>query len=181
MKKLLFILLFASVSIGFAQTAPTHRVASVELTRPADTTAYIAKDAISNSTTAPVVLTFDNLARIQGGALYIVKARLITDQSTNTARYRLHLYSTAPTPINDNAPYAVLYSNRALRHGYVDFSALATEGTGSTAAMTLNADVRLALTAADGSRAIYGMLEVLDGFTPTSGQKFFIELTADTY
>lgn len=155
-------------------------VAASELTRPSDTTAYAALDVISNSTSAPVVLTFTNLARITGGSGYIVKARVMTDQKVVVARFRLHLFHTAPTAINDNSPYLLLYANRANRIGQVDFSAAGTEdATNSTAASALAKDERLAFVCATGDRNVYGILETLDAFTPASGQKFYVELTAD--
>lgn len=152
---------------------------SVEFSRPADTTAYAARDAVANSTSSPTVLTFSNIARVNAGSGYITKARLMTDQSTNTARFRLHLYRTAPTAINDNAAWTLLWANRANRIGFIDFSALQTEGTGSDAANALNTDIRLAFVCATASRALYGMLETLDAFTPASGQQFMIELSAE--
>lgn len=154
-------------------------VVGVTLTRPADTTAYAAKDAVSDSTSAPTVLTFANLARINAGSGYIVKARLMTNQSANIARFRLHLYHTAPTAINDNAAHALLWANRANRIGYIDFSACQTEGSGSDAANGVNDAVRLSFVCASGSRAVYGLLETLDAFTPASAQVLYVELTAD--
>jgi hypothetical protein len=152
---------------------------AVTLTRPADTTAYAAKDAVSDSTSAPTVLTFADLARVNAGSGYIVKARLMTNQSTNTARFRLHLYHTTPTAINDNAAHTLLWANRANHIGYVDFAAAQTEGTGSDAANSQNDTVRMPFVCASGSRAVYGLLETLDAFTPASGQVIYIELTAD--
>lgn len=101
--------------------------AAATLTRPADTTAYTAKDAVADSTSAPTVLTFSNLARVNAGSGYIVKARLMTNQSTNTARFRLHLFDTSPTAINDNAAYTLLWANRATRIGYIDLTACQTD------------------------------------------------------
>jgi hypothetical protein len=152
---------------------------AVTLARPADTTAYAALDAIANSTSAPVVLTFANLARVNAGSGYIVKARLMTDQAANTARFRLHLYHTAPTAINDNAAFTELWANRANRIGYIDFDACTTEGAGSNAAGALNATARLAFVCAAASTTLYGLLEARDAFTPASAQNFFVELTAE--
>ena len=109
-------------------------VATATITRPADTTAYTAKDAVSNSTSAPAALTFTGLARLAGGSGYIVKARLMTSQAACTAAFKLHLFNATPTPINDNAAYTLLYANAASRIGTIEFGACQTEGAGSTAA-----------------------------------------------
>lgn len=152
---------------------------ATEVTRPADTTAYAALDVVSDSTSAPTVITFTNVARVNNGNGYVVKARLMSDQTTLTSRLRLHLFHTAPTAINDNSPYTLLYANRANRIGYCDFPAVATEGTGSTAASANIADLRIAFVCAAADRNIYAFLETRDAFTPASGQKFYLELTAD--
>jgi len=154
-------------------------VVGVTFTRPADTTAYAALDNVANSTSAPTILTFTNIARINAGSGYIVKAKVITDQSTNTARFRLHLFHTAPTAINDNAAYTTLWANNANKIGWIDFDAAGTEGTGSTAAESLNTSVRLKYICAAASRTIYGVLETRDAFTPASAQNFFVELTSE--
>lgn len=146
-------------------------------TRPADGNAYAALDVVGTSPASN--LTFSNFARINGGSGYIVKARLLTNQSTCTARFRLHLYKISPTSIADNALFTLLFANAANRIGYIDFSACKTEGTGSNAASSLNDSCRLSFNCDTGSRDIFGILETLDAFTPASGQQFFIELSGD--
>lgn len=152
---------------------------SVTFTRPADTTAYAAKDAVSNSTGSPTVLTFTSLMRVSGGLGYNVKARLMTNQSTCVARFRLHLFRSSPTAINDNSPYTFLWADRSNWLGYIDFSACQTEGSGSDAAFSLNDTVRLVVGSAGGSLTVYGLLVTLDAFTPANGQQFHIGLNAD--
>lgn len=150
---------------------------SATFTRPADTTAYLARDTVSNSTSAPVVLTFANIARVSGGSGILTKIRLMTDQSTNTARFRLHLFHTAPTAINDNSPYTMLFANAGNRIGQIDLPAMSTEGTGSTASASINITDRLPFVLPTGT-SIFGILETLDAFTPASAQNFYLELTA---
>ncbi|RYD57028.1 MAG: hypothetical protein EOP56_09480 [Sphingobacteriales bacterium] len=154
-------------------------VVAASFTRPSDTAPYTALDVVGNTGTAAVI-TFSGLARINGGSGYITKLRIMTDQSTNTARYRLHLYSVAVTAIADNSPFTLLWTNRANRIGAISVDAgLITEGTGSTAAYGGTSTVRMAYKAATGATAIYGILETLDAFTPASAQNFYIELTAE--
>ena len=152
---------------------------AVEVTKTGggDTTAYTAKDVFNAATGAG--LTFANLARVAGGTGVIVRARLATDQKTNVARWRLHLFKTAPTFINDNSPFLYLYANEANYVGYIDFDALATEdATNSTAAFSQRVGNLLPFACAAGSATLYGELEVLDGFTPASAQKVTVTLTA---
>jgi len=154
-------------------------VVAASFTRPANATPYASKDAVSDDTASPTVLTFTDIARVNAGTGYIVKARLMTDQATNVARFRLHLFNVAPTAINDNAAYTLLWANKEERIGYVDFDGCQTEGTGSDGANAMNDAVRLHFAAAAGARTLYGLLESLDAWTPASGQNFYVELSAE--
>ena len=173
------------VDVGTIAAGETHvgevggngAVVAATFTRPANVTAYASKDTVSDSTGSPTVLTFTNVARVNAGTGYIVKARIMTDQSTNVARYRLHLFSVAPTAINDNAAWTLLWANKEERIGHIDFDGCQTEGTGSDCANAVNATVRLHFVAA--TRTLYGLLESLDAFTPASGQNYYIELSAE--
>ncbi len=167
------------------QTGGELTVVSAEFARPADTNAYAALDAVADSTSAPTLLTFTDLARANGLGGYIAKARIMTDDTAIAAppRIRLHLFHTAPTPINDNAAFTILWTNRANRIGHIDFAALTTEGAGSTAKNAKlvpdAVNLPLAFKCAAASRTIYGMLETLDAFTPASAKSWFVELSAD--
>lgn len=153
-------------------------VVAYSFTRPSDTTAYSANDTVSNATGTATIITFSNVARENGGSGQIVKVRIMTDQSTNTSTYRLHLYHTAPTMISDNSPFTLLWANRTSRIGTIDLGSMRTEGTGSNAAYAQNITDLLEFVCASGDRNIYGILETLVAFTPASAQNFYIELTA---
>ena len=163
----------------------TMSVVGVELTRPGtvpspDTTPYAAKDAVSNSTSSPTVLTFASAARVAGGDGYITKVRIMSDNTnvaTSSVVFKLHLFHTSPTAINDNAPYTLLYANAANRIGTVTFPAMSTEGSGSTASNALFTTPIAYKSGA--STSIFGLLETDTAFTPASGQKFYIEITFD--
>lgn len=149
-------------------------------TRPSNTTAYAALDAVNDSTSAPTIISFSNIARVNTGTGYITKAKLQTDQSTNVARFRLHLFNVNnPTLSNDNAAYTAKWADRAGYLGYITFLACATEGTGSDVAITVLDGLRFGFACASGSRTLYGLLETLDAFTPASAQNFHIELMAE--
>lgn len=156
---------------------------TAEYTRPADANAYAALDVYSNSTSAPAVLTFTSIARISGGSGRIMKAIAYTDQKTNTARFKLHLYNTSPTAINDNSPYLQLYANNASYVGSINFSAMTTEDpTNSTTAYSVSSEGSGNLPLAfltSGSANLFGIVEIIDAFTPASGQKLYFSLTAE--
>ena len=154
------------------------RVAA-EFTRPADTTAYAAKDAVGDSTSAPTVITLTDAARANGKGGYIVKLALRTNKSTITPRFKVHLFHTSPAAINDNAAFTLLWANRALRIGGFELAAMSTEGAGSDMATAHDLTVRIPFVAAAASRNIFALLETLDAFTPDSGQVFRLELVID--
>lgn len=148
---------------------------AVEITRPANVTAYTAKDVVAaDAAVAPIALS--NVARKVGGSGYIVGAKLVTDQSTNVGRFRIHLYRTTHVTPADNAAFTLLYANRANRLGSIDIGPLGTEGAGSDAAVGQNLDVRLPFVADGAARQLLAVIETLDAFTPTSGQKLHLEL-----
>jgi len=149
-------------------------ITTAAFTRPADSTAYAAQDVVSNSTSAPAVLTFAGAARANGGSGLILSARHLKN-STTLASYRLHLYRVAPTAINDNAQFTLLYANRANRVGFIDFSH-ATGGTGSDSTSALSTFVNLPLVCDAASVSLFGILVATAAYTPTSGEQHFIEL-----
>ena len=151
---------------------------SASFTRPADTTAYAANDSIADSTTAPTLLSFANCANAVGGQGYIVKTRLLTNQKTCTARFRLSFYHTAPSPVNDNAPKPMLYANKDKLIGRIDLDPCNTEDTTSDAAFALSTTL-LPYVCAAADTTIYCILTTLDAFTPASAQQFFLEITCE--
>lgn len=152
----------------------------VEIVRTANPVAYTANDAVSDSDTAPTVIDFSSLVKTSNGEGYIVKAQLATDQKANTARFRLHLFNVVPAAIKDNLPYGSLYENFANRVGTIDFPALSTEdSTSSTKASSIATPGTGNLPLAFSGAGLYGLLETLDAFTPASGQKISIRLTAE--
>jgi hypothetical protein len=128
--------------------------------RPANATAYAAKDTVADETSGAAVLTFSNVVAYNGGWGDIVGAFLATDQTANVAEFRLHLYNSAPTALQDNAActaplFADLSKYLAYYHVY---------------------QPRFSFKCAAASMDIYGILETLTAFTPASEQDFTIYL-----
>lgn len=139
---------------------------SASFTRPADTNAYSAGDALSNSTSAPVVLTFSNAAPSAGGKMVVINATLEIDANavpSGMGAFRLHLYGTSPTAINDSAAYDLPSGDRAKYLGWVDLPLPTLLGS---TMFSQNVSDRTQFTAASGT--IYGILQTVAGYTPTS-------------
>ena len=158
-------------------------VITSELIRPSNTTAYSTNTVVSNSTTAATVITFSNMAKVANGSGLITKAKLTTNQSANVGTFKLFLYNVSPTMINDAAAFTLLYADRSKRIGSIVFNALSTEGSGSDCASNLltpgNGNLPLEFSCVNGDVNLYGILETVSGFTPTSGQLLSIELTVE--
>ena len=191
MKKILSILfLLASINcISQSAYLPlTQKSATLELIRPANTSAYTALDVVGNDTAglvSPAILSFTSVATSKNSNSpvpaigYITQAVIFTDQSACTAQFRLHLFTSTLTAIVDNAPYTALYTSASKKIGQINFAACATEGAGSTSASS-TAYLSMPFRLPSASTTIYGILEAIDGFTPASGQKFFIKLMFDS-
>lgn len=169
---------------------------NVSAVRPSNTTAYSAGQTIASLTSSPVIDWKFQIGRRNGRCGNIVKAILQTDQTSNTSKFRLHLYNSAPTAIADGANCTVLFANAGSYQGFIDFPAAAQLGsssdtsaqamvvppvTGQAAQATLPLSFQSDSAAGDvGGGNLYGLLEVVGaGFTPASGQKFNILLEAD--
>lgn len=161
-----------------------EEIAATEFARPANTDVYAANDVLCNSTSAPTVLTFENCSGEKGAGGYIAKARIFTDSATGLlgTQFRLNLFHTAPTPVNDNAQYPLLYANAVNRIGYLDFGPLETGGTGSNSSAALWIDIPLQYRCAQASRNLSGILVVrVVGAAPVSGQKFRVFLGVEKH
>lgn len=157
----------AGNTVGFPGITATY-------TRPADTTAYTAGDALSDSTSAPNDLEFTGCSRVNAGSGYITGARLEISNTSFDGKLRLFLYRSAPTATNDNA--ALTLANDADFVGWVEFDSANIESTfGTTVAYiegTFPGNRILPFTCDSGDTKLYGIVGVVTGFTPTSGGTF---------
>lgn len=151
---------------------------TASFTRPANTTAYTAEDAVNDNTSTPHILTFTSSENtlLAGQDLIIKSLKVTTDNATVTnGSFRLYLCKESQTITADNTPQTLLYSNRANRIGYIDFT-LASGGTGSDCgeAVITGETIPFRLS----SNAFYGYLVAKAAYAPTSGQNFSLEIEA---
>ncbi len=161
---------------------PVHHSEQLTLqaafTRPANTTAYIAGDAVGAA--GNVLFLFD-LAAANVPAGLIVAARLIrSDVASPATRYRAMVHDAAPaaSPAADNDPAPLTWANRVSRRGWIDFlTSMAGAAAGSDCleyAGQLSSPGGLPVAPADGKLRL--ILQTLDGYVPASGVSFLIEL-----
>jgi hypothetical protein len=89
--------------LGFFATCTT------DITRPADTNAYVAGDNLSDSTSAPTSggFTFTGAARKSGGSGVITDLLVMSSNAAGGMQGEVWIFDTSVTNINDNAAFAI--------------------------------------------------------------------------
>ena len=158
------------------------KVVEATVTRPGTTTQYTAGDQVSDSESAPTVITFSDVARVLGGTGYVTGALCIDSAAQATkANLRLYLFDTSVTPNNDNAAWAPSDANLNDCLGFVEFS------TWEVGTVTAGADGncfsvgtmypdRIGFVCGSTVRDIYGLLVERSTYTPVASEVFTIRL-----
>lgn len=151
---------------------------TVIITRPANTTAYSAGDAVGVADVAvaanagSAVLEFPNvpaLAAIEAASLRIDLSAV----PANMDKFRLHLYSAAPAARLDNAAWDLPAGDRTAYLGYLEFALPADLGSTLYAFLDgANAFKRIATT----EGKLYGELATTGAYTPSSGEVLAVTL-----
>ena len=153
---------------------PLLQKVSDSYTRPADTTAYAAADAISDSTTAPTVLTFTDAARNQGKGGIIVDATINSSAApATTLQCELWLFDTEPTPTDDNSAFALTDAESLNVIAVIPF----TVGYKSDANTIYHGDRTIVpFRCATASTTLYGLLVARNAYTPASAEVLTVTL-----
>jgi len=158
------------------------RVIAANFTRPADTTTYAAADVVSDSTSAPTIITFPRAAREKGGGGIIQQAVLVTSANVSTKPdLELWLFDTAPAVVNDNAAFAPSDAELQRLVGIIAFptssfkAGTATSGAGGNAVCDVQ-NIGMPIVCTRTENALYGMLVVRNAYVPVSSERFDIKL-----
>lgn len=139
-------------------------ISTVAVTRPNDTTAYAQLDVLSADPAA--VIEFANIAPAGGGPIVLLYASLVVSEGAVPAgmgQTKLHLYSSAPTAIADNAAYNLPSGDRGKYLGNI------TLGTPADLGDTLFVeDDYLRKQVVATSSSIYAIAQTVGAFTPTA-------------
>lgn len=173
-----------TVEVSSAHTpkiSTNQDVISVSLTRPADTTAYTAGDAVANSTTAPTTMQFAGVARANGMTAKVVGAVLSSSNAppATPPDFDLLLFDTDPTDTNDNAAFNP--SDADILHcvaviPFVGAFPFFTSGSGNQV-WHWEGSKLVKCDAAD--TKLYGMLRIRSAYTPISGEVFQVKLAVE--
>jgi hypothetical protein len=170
----------SSGSGGTISNLPQSVPINASVTRPADTNAYAAGDAVTDSTSAPTVITFTNAAKQNNGGGTIVSAELIDSANQSTkAVFELWLFDTTVTPDNDNAACTPTDAELATLVGIIPFdvSYVGDAQSGASGNAVYQAQhLNLPFKAGASSRNLFGLLVVRNAYTPVSAEVFTIRL-----
>lgn len=139
------------------------------ITRPADTTAYAANDALANSTSAPTTggFTLSSVARASGGSGIIIDAVLTMSTAPATALIgEIWLFNEAVTAINDNAAWAISDADVLKLVGIIPFTTIKSGGNNLVAHVP---NLNYGFTCV-GSANLRFLVKVLNAYTPASAE-----------
>jgi hypothetical protein len=148
-----------------AQVESAGHSATVTITRPSDTDAYTAGDAVGD-TNGSAILTFANMAKTSGGEIIITSIELEIDVSSvpsGMGAFNVRLYNASPTAIADNAAWDLPSGDRGKYLGKITLTTPTDEGS------TLFSDndginKQITLT----STSLYVVLQTVGAYTPSS-------------
>lgn len=159
-------------------------LASVAITRPANTTAYNGGDVIGIAdagTPANAGSAIHEFTAIgpSGGFIMLTDLDLRVNLSavpSGMTSFRLHLYNASPDAVLDNAAWDLSSSgDRGKYIGYVDLGTIVD--LGSTLFLQSLANNRT-LKLADGSTSLFAVLVTTGGYTPGSGTVYTLKARA---
>lgn len=143
---------------------------SSNFTRPSDTTAYAANDLMANSTTAGSVVPLSWTVTLSNAGNFIVRRAqmLSTGKSITNAGFALYLYTVTPTIANgDNAAFSTTLANLFCVMP-ITLTDIGTDDASGFGIPNIGSDCN-AVTAG-GTKIIYGLLKVIQPYTPTSAE-----------
>lgn len=169
--------------MSFTRILNTSRTIAGSFTRPSDTTAYAAGDVVSDSTSAPTVITFSNATKESGGFGTLVHAICIDSANVATKPdLELWLFDTTVTPDNDNAAFTPTDAELLTLVGVIPFPTAsfkvgdATVGAGGNSVCSV-ADINIPFkTVGATNSSLYGVLVVRNAYVPVSAESFSFRL-----
>jgi hypothetical protein len=145
-------------------------ISKVSNTRPDNTTAYAANDVLGTDPAS--VIQFTNIAPEGGGTIVLLYAAMMISAGTSAqGQTRLHLYSSAPTAIADNAAFNLPSGDRDKYLGFITLGGPIDLGD---TMFTEEDFLRKTITAT--SSSIFAIAETTGAFTPAASTVRTLEL-----
>lgn len=148
---------------------------SMSLTRPSDTNAYAANDAMANATSSPASQPFSVIGA--KGLAWILTGRAVSSANQSTLpQIRQYIFTAAPAMTNDNAAFVLTDAELRTCIAIVDFTTWKagddTSGAGGNIFSRGEITRPIPIVLADGGQMLYSKLKVLNAYTPVSAEVF---------
>lgn len=161
------------LGVGLSEFPVDSVSSSVSFTRPADATAYAAKDVVTDGN--HIAMAFNGISPVAGAAIDILNAILISSApTTSPGAFALLLFDTTQTLVADNEPYAPSDTDILNVVGVIYFDGIRYTANNTVYYPTSFGHLYVKL--ASGSTSLYGVLISTSAYTPASGEKFDIKL-----
>lgn len=173
-------------SIVLTAITPAANDATLNISLDNDTCTGITTAASSANTTAgsittgtagSAILTFSKAGN-DGSFIRITDVNLRADVAAiwgSSGAFRLHLYSSSPAAVVDNAAFNLVSADRSKYLGYLDIAAPVDAGD---TLYSLNKDINKVVRLAAGSTTLYGVLQTIAGYTPAASEVYTVDFTA---
>ncbi len=156
-------------------------IPEITFTRPANTTAYTAGDVIGIADSGTPANAGSAIHELTGaassGAFVLVQSiQLIinlTAVPSGMTGFRVHLYSSSPTAILDNAAYTFTSSDRSAWQDTFDLPTPAVRGSMLRAQAYYQGGI---LKLASASSSLFAIIETSGGYTPASGTAYTLRV-----
>jgi hypothetical protein len=148
-----------------------YRVA-VDITRPANTTAYTAGDVIGTGSGDAAIITLASIGPSAGFVL-VQSIELVIGISavpSGMTSFRLHFYNAKPTAIADNAAFNLVSGDRSSYIGYIDLPA--PQDFGDTCFTQVDYPGKL-FKLDTASTSLFVQLQTIGGFTPAANSEVY--------
>lgn len=148
------------------------------VTRPADTTAYVANDTWADSASAPTAGGFalTGAARAGGGSGIITDLVVVSSNDPTTLlQGEVWIFDSAVTAVNDNAAFALADADAVKLVGVVPFALVTTTGGSGTNSYAEAANLALGFSAS-GAANLRFLIKVKNAYTPASAEALTVRV-----
>ncbi len=153
---------------------PQIKTVGFTITRPADSNAYAANDAFSNSTSAPLTGGYPliSVARAPGGSGTITDAIFSTSASM-ALQGELWIFDQPVTNVNDNAAFAISDAEALTLVGVIPFNCVDTTSNNAISYVT---NIGVGYNCVGTSTNLYCLVKVINAPTPGSAEILGVRL-----
>lgn len=153
------------------------RVITTTITRPANTTAYGANDALSDDASSPQAggFTFPSASRLQGGGGIITGLNVISTNDPATLLIgECWVFDDSVTNINDNAAFSLSDTDAVKLIAVIPFTMLSSEAGSGSNSYSIENDLSHVFKCVEND--LHFLVKVKNAYTPASAEELTFRL-----